>query len=60
MTKTKTPRGSARAQRRINGGGYLMAAPSPAAQAAQRVDLQRANRKLAVALYHKAGAGLRL
>jgi hypothetical protein len=58
MKTMKTPRGTARAQRRIHGGGKNMGAPSAAAQAAQQGEQKRAARKLAVSLYHKAGAGI--
>jgi len=58
MKTMKTPRGTARAQRRIAGGGKSMTAPSAAAQVAQVADQKGANRKLAVALYHKAGVGV--
>lgn len=58
MKKMKTARGLARAQRRSQGGGDRMLAPSAAAQAAQLADRKRAARKIAVKLYHKAGAGI--
>lgn len=58
MKTMKIARGTARAQRRTAGGHEHMKPPSAAAQAAQFADRRRANRKLAVALYHKAGAGI--
>lgn len=58
MKTMKTARGTARAQRRSNRIEGKMAPPSTAAHAAQLADQARANRKLAVKLYHKSGEGI--
>lgn len=58
MKEMKVARGTARASRRIHGGRTNMAAPSATAQAAMLADRLKANRKLGVKLFHKAGAGI--
>lgn len=58
MKKMKVQRGTARATRRELGGRDRMRPPSAIAQGAQLAAQARANRKLAVKLFHKAGAGI--
>jgi hypothetical protein len=63
----KVARGTARAQRRVGmvkkgskpaDVAGTMAPPSATALAAQVADTKRANRKLGIKLYNKAGAGI--
>ena len=58
MKEMNVARGTARAERRATGGRSMMKAPSAAAQAAMLAHQRLANRKLAVKLFHKSGAGI--